>query len=252
MAKSFQHKKSLGQHFLKDEGVALDIVEALQSMDSTVLEIGPGLGVLTKYLVKKYPKNFFVVDLDDRLATIIPQKFPTCQFIHSDVLKLDFQNQFASEFSIIGNFPYNISTEIIFKVIENRNKVVEVVGMFQKEVAQRFASKHGSKVYGVTSVLTQAYYDVDYLFDVPPHAFDPPPKVQSGVIRLVRKKNPLFIKDEKVFFSLVKAAFGQRRKMLSNAIKPLIADKNIDATQMNLRAEQLSVEEFVELANKLC
>ena len=249
---SFQHKKSLGQHFLKDEGVAMDIVDALQHVDGAVVEVGPGLGVLTKYLIKKYPTNLTAIDLDDRLAVIIPQQFEGIGFIHQDVLKVDFEKAFPNKtIHIIGNFPYNISTEIVFKVIEHRAVMKQMVGMFQKEVAKRLAAKEGSKVYGVTSILSQAFFKVDYLLDVPPHFFDPPPKVQSGVVRFSQLDKPYEIKDVKMFFQAVKAGFNQRRKTLRNALKSYPKSKDISEAILNQRAEQLTVAQWVDLANAL-
>jgi 16S rRNA (adenine1518-N6/adenine1519-N6)-dimethyltransferase len=247
----FRHKKALGQHFLRDQDVAFQIVDALKETGYAVLEVGPGLGVLTQFLYPKYAGNFYTVDIDDRLAKIIPEKFPRVHFLHQDVLTLDFEKQFPNGVCVVGNFPYNISTEIIFTVIDNVQYVPEVVGMFQKEVAQRFAAKHGSKVYGVTSVLTQALYEVKYLFDVPAHLFDPPPKVVSGVIHLKRKETPMEILDKKLFRQVVKAGFSQRRKTLKNALSGL--DKEllpaIPEEILGLRAEQLSVEVWVDLSN---
>lgn len=250
-ADKFQHKKSLGQHFLNDLACANQIVESLQTTDKPVLEVGPGLGVLTQFLYPKFLEKLYCVDVDDRLAVLIPQKFPKLNFIHQDVLKLDLEKEFAGELVVIGNFPYNISTEIIFKVIDNRTLVTEVVGMFQKEVGQRFAAKHGNKTYGVTSVITQAYYDVEYLFDVLPHQFDPPPKVMSGVIRLTRKAIPLTINNDDFFRKAVKAGFSQRRKTLRNALKSLanLATDKVPVAWLDKRAEQLSVAEWIELAN---
>ena len=250
---SFQHKKSLGQHFLIDLDCAYQIVEALQNTALPVLEVGPGGGVLTQFLVPKYKNNFYAVDLDDRVAISIPKQFTGIHFIHEDILKVKFEDYINGPFTIIGNFPYNISTEIIFKVIDNRNQVVELVGMFQKEVAKRFASLHGNKVYGVTSVLTQAYYDVTYLFDVQPHQFDPPPKVMSGVLRLVRKQNEAAITNTVLFKKIVKAGFSQRRKVLRNSLRsvseyPL---ERIASELLDKRAEQLSVEEWIATANLL-
>ena len=252
-AEHFRHKKSLGQHFLIDQDCAMRIVEALENTTLPVLEIGPGGGVLTQYLFPRYQQLLTAVDLDDRVAASIPQQFPGIRFIHEDVLKVNFEQHFKGPMTIIGNFPYNISTEIIFKVIDNRSQVVELVGMFQKEVAQRFASKHGSKVYGVTSILTQAYYDVTYLFDVHPYQFDPPPKVMSGVIRLVRKQHATPITDEPLFKDIVKAGFMQRRKTLRNALRSVshYAIEKIDAALLDKRAEQLSVEEWIATANLL-
>ncbi|MEY4876671.1 MAG: dimethyladenosine transferase [Bacteroidota bacterium] len=252
MKKNFEHKKSLGQHFLKDDGIALDIVEALKSPVQQVIEVGPGLGILTKFLYKKYHPNLTAVDVDDRLAEIIPQKFEGIKFIHQDILKVDFEKYYPNEkVSVIGNFPYNISTEIVFRVIEQRHQVVEMVGMFQKEVALRLASKHGNKVFGVTSIFSQAYFKVEYLFDVPPHFFDPPPKVNSGVVRFTRLENQIEILDEKSFFRAVKAGFSQRRKTLRNSLKAFTNTDDINSATLDKRAEQLSVEEWINLANEI-
>ncbi len=252
MKQKFEHKKSLGQHFLKDESVAMEIVEALQNVDGQVIEVGPGLGILTKYLIKKFPQNLTAIDVDDRLAEIIPKQFVGIKFIHSDVLKVDFEKLFTNEkINVIGNFPYNISTEIVFKIIAQKNVVMQMVGMFQKEVAQRLAAKEGNKIYGVTSILSQAFFKVEYLLDVPPHFFEPPPKVQSGVVRFSQLEKPFDIKNQKIFFAAVKAGFNQRRKTLRNALKGFPLSKTVDETTLNQRAEQLSVAQWVLLANHL-
>jgi 16S rRNA (adenine1518-N6/adenine1519-N6)-dimethyltransferase len=248
----FTHKKSLGQHFLKDDGIALDIVEALINPQGQVVEVGPGLGILTKFLFEKYPNNLTAVDVDNRLAEIIPEKFKGIKFIHQDILKVEFEKHFGDEVvNVIGNFPYNISTEIVFIVIEQRSQVQQMVGMFQKEVALRLAAKPGNKVYGVTSVLSQAFYKVDYLMDVPPHFFDPPPKVNSGVVRYTRHDSPYDIADIKCFFQSVKAGFGQRRKTLRNALKSYADVSKIESVTLDKRAEQLSVEQWIDLSNQI-
>jgi 16S rRNA (adenine1518-N6/adenine1519-N6)-dimethyltransferase len=252
LSKNFAHKKSLGQHFLKDDGIAMDIVDALQSKVQQVVEVGPGLGILTQFLYKKYHPYLTAVDVDDRLAEIIPKKFEGIKFIHQDILKVDFEKYYPNEkIGLIGNFPYNISTEIVFRVIEQRNQIVEMVGMFQKEVALRLAAKHGNKVYGVTSIFSQAYFKVEYLFDVPPHFFDPPPKVNSGVVRFTRLENQIPILDEKTFFQAVKSGFSQRRKTLRNALKSYADTSKINSETLDKRAEQLSVEEWIELTNDI-
>lgn len=252
----FQHKKNFGQHFLNNETIALSIVEAfLQSLNTrNVLEIGPGEGVLTKYLVRRPDIELFISEIDRDIIPIIREKFQVDNkhLIEGDFLAMNFNEVFSEPFSIIGNFPYNISTQIVFKIIENKEKIPMMTGMFQKEVAERITAKHGSKVYGITSILTQIYYDAEYLFQVDEHEFTPPPKVKSAVIRLVRKNEPLIGSEEKFFFNLVKTGFNQRRKTLRNALKSLLLQpEKIDESILNKRAEQLSVEEWVALSNKI-
>jgi 16S rRNA (adenine1518-N6/adenine1519-N6)-dimethyltransferase len=246
-------KKSLGQHFLKDEAVLLKIADAIGDMSrfKTVVEIGPGMGALTKYLLKQKHNNFFVVELDDRWAEHLSNAYPALRgkIIHEDFLQTDL-GFLQSPAHIVGNFPYNISSQIVFRVIDEREKVEMLTGMFQKEVALRIAAKHGSKDYGVTSVLTQAYYDCHYLFDVTPDCFDPPPKVMSGIIQLRRKENKTLNCDEVQFKRIVKAAFNQRRKTMRNSLKEFIGGKEIAALDIfNLRPEQISVQQFMDLAN---
>lgn len=245
-------KKSLGQHFLKDENISRRIVESLADCSFTnLLEVGPGGGALTKYLVDLPGINFKAVELDDEKVVFLKKTYPKLQdkILHESVL--DMAPPFEGRFAVIGNFPYNISTEIVFRMIEWRQNIDCMVGMFQKEVAQRLASKEGSKVYGVTSVLTQAFFDVDYLFDVDQNSFTPPPKVMSGVIKLVPKKVPVTIKDERKLFILVKAAFNQRRKTLRNAVKPLFDENVLKEDLFNKRAEQLSIEDFAALTFRM-
>ena len=257
-------KKHLGQHFLKDEGIAKDIADALtENGYDNVLEIGPGMGVLTKYLLEKKPK-VTVMELDRESVAYLHETFPNehiklntssdkFQIIEGDFLKYDLSEIFnKKQVAIIGNFPYNISTQIVFKAIENREFVPQFAGMFQKEVAKRIAEKPGSKVYGILSVLTQAFYDVEYLFTVPPTVFNPPPKVDSGVIRLIRKKDYSLPVDEKLFFRVVKTAFNQRRKMLRSSLKSFnLSDALKEDTFFTKRPEQLSVNDFIELTKKL-
>ena len=217
-----------------------------------MVEVGVGFGVLTKYLVDKKNIDFYVIEIDDRLVEWIENQFPSLRnkIIHRDILKVDFKKHFENPFAIIGNFPYQISTQIIFKILENRELIPEMVGMFQKEVAVRIAADHGNKQYGITSVLVQAYYDVDYLFEVDSEKFNPPPKVQSAVIRLRRKENnnlPVQYDELRV---VVKTAFNQRRKTLRNALKPLLKDQVLDEAILQKRAEQLSVEDFILLTQK--
>ena len=245
-------KKSLGQHFLKDEQVLHDIAAAIGDLSrfNQVIEIGPGMGALTKHLLATKPDNFYVVELDDRWAAYLPQTYPQLQgkVIHQDFLQvnLDF---IEKPCHIVGNFPYNISSQIVFRIIDEREKITEMTGMFQKEVALRIAAKHGNKDYGILSVLTQAYYDCTYLFDVGPQSFQPPPKVMSGVIKITRRKDSLDC-DEVLFKKVVKTAFNQRRKTMRNSLKELVNDKYLMQNEVfNLRPEQISVQHFVDLTN---
>jgi 16S rRNA (adenine1518-N6/adenine1519-N6)-dimethyltransferase len=245
-------KKSLGQHFLKDENICRKIVSALQAQPfQRLLEVGPGGGALTKYLLQLPDIDFRAVEVDDEKVEYLQKTYPAIagKLIHKSFLDIDAP--FTEPFTVVGNFPYNISTEIVFKIIEWRSLAEGAVGMFQKEVAQRFAAPHGNKVYGVTSVLTQAFFDVEYLFDVPQGAFNPPPKVMSGVIRLTPRKEPLDIASEKKLFQLVKAAFNQRRKQLRNAVKGLFTEEELKDELFNRRAEQLSVSEFAALTHRM-
>ena len=246
-------KKHLGQHFLRDETVARNIVEGLTSTDIPILEIGPGTGVLTKYLVDK--PDFYAAELDTESVEYLRETYPQLsgKLLEGDVIKMDLSHHFEGKFSIIGNFPYNISSQIFFKVLENVAQVDEVVCMVQKEVAQRIAEPPGTKTYGILSVLLQAYYDIDYLFTVHEHVFDPPPRVKSAVIRLKRNQVESIDCDEKAFFRVVKTAFGQRRKTLRNSLKSMIAGRE-EISEMeifNLRPERLSVEDFVGLTRLL-
>lgn len=246
-------KKSLGQHFLKDENILRKIAEAVGDLHrfKTVVEVGPGMGALTKYLLHQNHPNFYVIELDDRWAEYLEKTYAPLQgkVIHEDFLEADL-NCLKDPSMVVGNFPYNISSQIVFRILDNRDKVEESVGMFQKEVALRIASPPGSKEYGVLSVLTQARYHCQYLFDVPPGCFDPPPKVMSGIIRLIRKKEQKLNCDEVLFKQVVKAAFNQRRKTMRNSLKELVSEKSILTNQVfNLRPEQLSVERFIELTN---
>jgi len=249
-------KKSLGQHFLKDETICRKIVEALQqSISSTgihqLVEVGPGGGALTKYLLQLNDIEFKAVELDMEKVDFLQHTYPAIKdkIIHQSILDIDAP--FNDSFIVIGNFPYNISSQILFKVLDWRQQVPVCIGMFQKEVAQRVAAKPGSKVYGIISILIQAYYSVEYLFDVPPGSFNPPPKVMSGVIRLERKEDNLDMKSEKHFFMLVKTAFNQRRKTLRNAVKSLFEATVLQDDIFNKRAEQLTIEEFAALTHKM-
>ena len=209
----YRLKKSLGQHFLKDDLIIKKIIDALSEYSFTnLLEVGPGGGALTKELIKIENIHFKAVELDDEKVPLLKQKYPVLndKIIHKDFLRIE--KPFDEKFTIIGNFPYNISTEILFKILDWKDEVPVVIGMFQKEVAQRVAAKPGSKIYGVTSALLQPFYDIEYLFDVPPESFNPPPKVMSAVIRLTRRKEPLIVKSDRAYKVLVKTAFQQRRK----------------------------------------
>ena len=248
-------KKHLGQHFLTDERTAEKIAESLTySGYKNVLEIGPGMGVLTKYLLKK-DIELRVVEIDKESVAYLQENYPGLQdrIYEEDFLRYDVRSVFNGEpFAIIGNFPYNISTQIVFKTLENRDIIPEFSGMFQKEVAQRIASPHGNKTYGILSVLAQAFYDITYLFTVPPSVFNPPPKVESGVIRLMRKENYTLPCNEALFFRVVKTAFQQRRKTLRNSLKIFQLPDNLrEDTIFGQRPELLSTEQFIELTLKI-
>lgn len=248
-------KKHLGQHFLRDENIAKKIVNSLENTDSypTLIEVGAGTGVLTKYLFENPDYKTIVIEIDTESVEYLQTHFPEKkeQVLHADFLKFPFQEHFTEPFGIIGNFPYNISSQIFFKVLENRNMVPEVVGMIQKEVADRIASGPGNKTYGILSVLLQAYYDIEYLFKVPPQVFNPPPKVDSAVIRLKRNTTAQLSCDEKRFVEVVKAGFNQRRKTLRNALKAFLTEETKSMEILDKRAEQLSVADFENLTNKL-
>ncbi len=244
-------KKYLGQHFLKDETIAEKIADSLSfSGYKHVLEIGPGMGVLTKYLLKKNITTH-AIEIDSESVDYLKNEYLNLadRIIEQDFLKYDLTQVFNEEqFAIIGNFPYNISTQIVFKTLEMRGQIPEFSGMFQKEVAQRICSKEGSKVYGILSVLVQAFYDAEYLFTVPPTVFSPPPKIDSGVLKLTRKENYTLSCDEKLFFKVVKQAFQQRRKTLRNSLKTFNLSDNLKANSIfGKRPEQLNVNSFIEL-----
>ena len=249
-------KKSLGQHFLKDENIARNIVGALslQGDDLKVIEIGPGTGVLTKYLCELKGIDLRLIEIDRESVAYLKGSYPNLKgkIIEADFLELDLEKIFPESCAIIGNFPYNISSQIFFKVLDHRNKVHQVVGMLQKEVAERICEKKGSKVYGILSVLTQAFYEAEYLFTVPPEVFNPPPKVDSGVLRLRRKADYSLPCDEKLFFRVVKTGFQQRRKTLRNSLKSFNFSDNLkEDTIFDLRPEQLTVEQFIEITQKI-
>ena len=257
-------KKYLGQHFLKDEDIARQIAETLLQQDyKNVIEIGPGTGVLTKYLLLR-DSNLVAMDLDTESITYLNESFPlehpkafegdgTFKVIEADFLNFDTSTLFGDEqFGITGNFPYNISTQIVFKMLTLKNQIPEFSGMFQKEVAQRICSPEGSKAYGILSVLVQAFYEAEYLFTVEPDVFDPPPKVQSGVLRLTRKANFELSCDEQLLYRVVKTAFNQRRKTLRNSLKTFTLSDNLrEDTIFDLRPEQLAVDDFIALTNKI-
>ena len=245
-------KKFLGQHFLEDESVAQRIAEALTGNGyKKVLEIGPGMGVLTKYLLDNKDFSTYVVEIDTESVDYLKANYLNLapRILEEDFLKYDVTQTFGDEpFAISGNFPYNISTQIVFKTLELRDQIPEFSGMFQKEVAQRICSKEGSKVFGILSVLAQAFYDAEYLFTVPPEVFNPPPKVDSGVLRLIRKPDYSLPCSEKLFFRVVKSAFQQRRKTLRNSLKTFeLSDSFREDAIFGKRPEQLSVQDFIDL-----
>lgn len=248
MTQPYTLKKSLGQHFLHDENVCRKIVQQVTLQPGLQLvEIGPGGGAITKYLIELEGVSYKAIEVDTEKVEYLKKTYPVLQdkIIHQDVLQADIP--FEGSFSVIGNFPYNISSPILFKVLDWEPQVTEVIGMFQKEVAQRVAAGPGSKTYGILSVLVQAYFSVEYLFDVHENCFTPPPKVKSGVIRMVNTGNPHGITDFRKFKNLVKAAFNQRRKTLRNALKGTLMPDALQDEIMSKRAEQLSVADFVGL-----
>lgn len=243
-------KKALGQHFLCDENIARNIVESLQTPNPNVLEIGPGMGVLTQFLLQRNDINFQVVEIDKESVAYLQQKYPQlCEnILATDFLKLELVELYSEKVSIIGNFPYNISSQILFKILENKDLVTETVGMFQKEVAERVASAPGKKMYGILSVLLQAFFDIEYLFTVHENSFNPPPKVKSAVIRLNRNPEKKLRCDESLFKNVVKTAFNQRRKTLRNSLKTFRFDAEfVDNEIFAKRPEQLSVPEFEKI-----
>jgi len=238
-------KKSLGQHFLNDETIAEKIVQSITASNTPILEIGPGMGILTQFLIPQENENFRVVEVDTESVAYLQKKYPSLLIISGDFLKLNLSEYYADKLIIVGNFPYNISSQILFKVLENKDMVIELVGMFQKEVAERVASKPGKKMYGILSVLLQAYYDIEYLFTVDEHLFTPPPQVKSGVIRMTRNPDKKLRCDEVLFKNVVKTAFNQRRKTLRNSLKGFSFPEAYKANPIfALRPEQLSVGEF--------
>jgi len=249
-------KKHLGQHFLNDKNAAQRIVDALTPSlgFKQVLEVGPGMGVLSDFLLQNDQYETFLIDVDEESIEFLKGQYPQLEhrLIHGDFLTLDFSQYFEDQLAIIGNFPYNISSQILFKILAERHRVVEMVGMFQKEVAERCVAKPGSKEYGILSVFLQAYYQVSYLFTVKAGAFNPPPKVLSGVMRMVRNERTSLSCDEKLFWRVVKASFNQRRKTLRNSLSSVIPkDRMSDNPLYELRAERLSVADFETLTNEI-
>lgn len=248
-------KKHLGQHFLTDLGIAEKIAQSVKGHHEVnkVLEIGPGMGVLTDFLLKG-ELDLYLIDIDKESIAYLHKKYPELgdKIIEGDFLKMNLAEAFPEKFAIVGNFPYNISSQIFFKVLEVKNQVTEVVCMLQKEVAERIASPKGNKDYGILSVLLQAFYDIEYLFTVPPHVFDPPPKVNSGVIRLKRNATENLDCNEKLFKQVVKAGFGNRRKTLRNCMKPFNLPTDFNSNPiLDLRAEQLDVADFIFLTQTI-
>lgn len=245
-------KKHLGQHFLNDNAIAENIVNALLDKDNTspIIEVGPGTGVLTQFLVKQ-SVNFFAMDVDGESINYLKNTYPEKKdnLLLTDFLESDLQKIGGSKFNVVGNFPYNISSQIMFKVLEHKNNVNYVVGMFQKEVAMRLAEKPGSKVYGILSVLLQAYYDIEYLFTVNENVFTPPPKVKSAVIRLTRNSVERLNCNEDLFKKVVKTSFNQRRKTIRNSVRTLFNNNELRHPLLDKRPEQLSVNQFIELTN---
>lgn len=244
-----QPKKNLGQHFLKDMSIAGKIAGTLTGEGyDTVLEIGPGMGVLTGFLLERGFKDFRVIEIDNESVHYLMEHFPQLHnILRGDFLSMDIETEFNDKLAVIGNFPYNISTQILFKVLKHREKIVEIAGMLQKEVAERICAGPGSRTYGILSVLLQAFYTTEYLFTVSEHVFSPPPKVKSGVIRLIRNDVKNLDCDEILFVRVVKACFNQRRKTLRNSVRAAFELSRDDYHEFGLRPEQLSVGQFVEL-----
>ena len=247
--RKIQPKRNLGQHFLTDQGIAQRIAGTLTGEGyNSVLEIGTGMGILTGYLIERGFPDLRVIEIDNESVHYLKSYLPEMdKIIRGDFLTMDLDFFFPDKLAIIGNFPYNISTQIFFKVLKHRDKVIEIAGMLQKEVAERICAGPGSRTYGIMSVLLQAYYSTEYLFTVPEHVFSPPPKVKSGVIRLIRNDVKDIGCDEALFVRVVKACFNQRRKMLRNSVRAAFTLKRDDYPDFNLRPEQLSVDQFVKL-----
>jgi len=246
-------KKALGQHFLTDQNIARRIVEQLSPDVESVVEVGAGTGVLTQFMVNDILDKFYVIEIDRESIEYLQKHYPSLgdHLIQGDFLKADLSQYGKQNMAIIGNFPYNISSQIFFQVLKYKEQVVEVVGMVQKEMAERMAAKEGSKTYGILSVLMQAWYDIDYLFTVHENVFNPPPKVKSAVIKMRRNSVTDLGCDEKLFITIVKQAFNQRRKTLRNSLRTLLSPAIINDEVFNQRPEQLSVQEFIELTNRI-
>ena len=244
-------KKGLGQHFLKDKSIARKVSDALTGKGyDSVLEIGPGMGILSKFLLDRNFPDLKLIEIDTESVEYLKRELPEIkEIIEGDFLKMDIAGLFSGKCAIAGNFPYNISSQILFRVLDSRDSVVEVVGMFQKEVAERICSAPGNKTYGILSVLIQAFYTTEYLFTVPEKVFSPPPKVKSGVIRLRRNEIIKLDCDEDLFFRVVKSCFNQRRKMLRNSVKAAFEMASMDYPDLTQRPEQLTVGKFVDLTN---
>ncbi|MGA1977730.1 MAG: 16S rRNA (adenine(1518)-N(6)/adenine(1519)-N(6))-dimethyltransferase RsmA [Bacteroidales bacterium] len=244
-------KKNLGQHFLKDKTIAREIADSLSGSGyGSVLEVGAGTGILTEFLMERNFPDFRVIEIDNESVHFLKERFPGLkEIIRGDFLQMDIDLYFDGTLAVIGNFPYDISSQILFRALKYREKIIEICGMFQKEVAERICSSPGSKVYGILSVLLQAYYKAEYLFSVPPVVFSPPPKVMSGVIRLTRNDVKQLACDEQLFTKVVKACFNQRRKTLRNSVKSAFRLKKEDYEDFALRPEQLPVSGFIKLTN---
>jgi len=249
---SVRAKKHLGQHFLWDQNIARKIVEVCREAPSAyILEVGPGKGVLTRHLLEIFGEKLYAIEIDQESSTFLHKEYPQLgkHLIDGDFLKMKPGDISSQPLSIVGNFPYNISSQIFFKILDNRNQVPFVTGMVQKEVAQRIAAKPGNKTYGILSVLLQAYYDVTMCFDVSPKSFQPPPKVQSSVVKLKRNNVDVLDCDERRFMSIVKQSFSQRRKIIRNSLKSFLLNLEVEDERLQKRPEQLSVADFVELTN---
>jgi 16S rRNA (adenine1518-N6/adenine1519-N6)-dimethyltransferase len=249
---SVKAKKHLGQHFLTDKNICQKIANTYSGFRNCkkVLEIGPGMGALTEFLLKREDLDVYVMDIDKESIAYLKDHYPQLEgkIIEADFLRVDLKKIMGTEpFSVVGNFPYNISSQILFKCLDHRDQIPEIMGMFQKEVGERVAEKPGTKTYGIMSVLLQAFYDIDYCFTVDEHVFNPPPKVKSGVIRCTRNERGAFPCDEKLFIQVVKMSFNQRRKTIRNSIKQLISGTDFEHPFLTLRPEVLSVEQFIEL-----
>jgi 16S rRNA (adenine1518-N6/adenine1519-N6)-dimethyltransferase len=253
---SVKPKKYLGQHFLTDKNLCTKIAAQYKNHRSCsyVLEIGPGMGALTRPLLDRGDLNLEVMEIDKESVAFLEANYPELENkIHEeDFLKINIRHKFeGKQIGVVGNFPYNISSQIIFKCLEYREYVPEIMGMFQKEMAERIAEKPGTKAYGIISVLTQAFYDIEYCFTIDEHMFNPPPKVKSGVIRCTRNERETFPCDERLFIQVVKMSFNQRRKTIRNSLKQMIAGREFDDHMLTLRPERLSVEDFIELTQKI-